>query len=220
MINIDDRFEVIDRTDETVVFRGACTNVKHGTGNDGSDWRWGYNVITNDGTHYFNMLSVRWDIHLSDDPTDVPLGDISKFKVIEWKNTKDRDIYADIYVDPPMDLEVVPLVEAMNELPGIVTVQSCCGHGEGPLWIKLHAYSIDGLGLLLAPLKDVDSPVFGKFHIELGSKCWLGGTTFGQIYHKVSHYDRVTLTLATVSVGQEAYDAANEYAETLKEEHE
>ena len=217
MITIGERFEVIDRTDDTVVFRGVCTNVKHGTGNDGSDWRWGYNVVTGDGLHYFNMLSIRWDVHRTDDPTDVPVGDISRYIKVEWKDTKARDVYADIYIEAPMDPEVTPLVEAMNGLPGVVTTQSCCGHGKGPLWVKLHVSSIDGLGHLLAPLKDADSPVFRRFRIELGSDVWIGGVTHGQVYRNIDHYDRVTFTVMSVSIGEEAYKAAEEYTKILKE---
>ena len=46
---------------------------------------------------------------------------------------------------PPvwLDKEVVPLVDAMNARKGIVTVESCCGHGEDPFRIWFYAESVD-----------------------------------------------------------------------------
>lgn len=37
-----------------------------------------------------------------------------------------------------MDPECVPLCSAINHLPGVETVESCCGHGRGPfrVWVK------------------------------------------------------------------------------------
>lgn len=40
------------------------------------------------------------------------------------------DIYQQRYCDGAMDREVLPLCNALNSLPGITTISSCCGHGE------------------------------------------------------------------------------------------
>ena len=42
-----------------------------------------------------------------------------------------------------LDKEVVPLVGAMNAMKGIVTVESCCGHGEDPFRIWFYAESVN-----------------------------------------------------------------------------
>ena len=42
-----------------------------------------------------------------------------------------------------LDKEVVPLVDAMNAMKGIVTVESCCGHGKDPFYIWFYAESVD-----------------------------------------------------------------------------
>ena len=41
-------------------------------------------------------------------------------------------------VDMDMDIECLELCAAMNMMPGIETVASCCGHGEHPyhIWFK------------------------------------------------------------------------------------
>jgi len=38
-----------------------------------------------------------------------------------------------------MDKEVINLCDALNKLPGVRTVESCCGHGKQPfrIWIKV-----------------------------------------------------------------------------------
>ena len=44
-----------------------------------------------------------------------------------------------------LDNEVVPLVDAMNALEGIVTVESCCGHGEDPFRVWFYAESVNAV---------------------------------------------------------------------------
>jgi len=58
---------------------------------------------------------------------------------------------------PPDDLdpECLDLCTAINEcVPGVVTVESCCGHGERPFAIWVHADSLDSLPPLLYFLDD------------------------------------------------------------------
>jgi len=48
---------------------------------------------------------------------------------------------------PDMDSEVVALCKALNSLPGIVTVESCCGHGRYPFRIWFDVSDFKSLGL-------------------------------------------------------------------------
>lgn len=52
---------------------------------------------------------------------------------------------------PPADLdpEVLSLCRAMNAFPGIVTIESCCGHGNEPFRIWFMATSLEALPSLL-----------------------------------------------------------------------
>ena len=43
------------------------------------------------------------------------------------------------------DIEVVALVDALNALPGIRTIESCCGHGESGFRIWLRAQAVADL---------------------------------------------------------------------------
>lgn len=47
------------------------------------------------------------------------------------------------------DVESVALVDAMNMVPGIQTVESCCGHGEREFLIWFQTESLDDLPSLL-----------------------------------------------------------------------
>lgn len=62
------------------------------------------------------------------------------------------------WVDP----EIVPTCDALNELPGVCTLQSCSGHGEsaGHLWLWLderHSHAIDVWGHVLARLPGIET---------------------------------------------------------------
>jgi hypothetical protein len=51
--------------------------------------------------------------------------------------------------DGNMDPECVRLCRAMNGLPGIKTIESCCGHGEKPFRIWFMADKLESLPRLL-----------------------------------------------------------------------
>jgi hypothetical protein len=43
------------------------------------------------------------------------------------------------------DKEVIPLVDALNNMKGIVTVESCCGHGNDRFNIHFYAESVNAV---------------------------------------------------------------------------
>lgn len=48
-----------------------------------------------------------------------------------------------------MDVDCIPLCDALNALPGIKTVESCCGHGQATHRIFFTAGSVEALGPIL-----------------------------------------------------------------------
>jgi hypothetical protein len=48
-----------------------------------------------------------------------------------------------------MDPECIKLCSALNELPGVRTFESCCGHGEHGFWVWFEITNPTALGLLL-----------------------------------------------------------------------
>jgi len=48
-----------------------------------------------------------------------------------------------------MDKECISLCEAINNVPGLHTIESCCGHGKEPFRIWFHVEFPDDLPVLL-----------------------------------------------------------------------
>lgn len=51
----------------------------------------------------------------------------------------------DVYVEVPIDKECIPLINALNSIPGIVTTTSCCGHGKRHFSIFFYVYNLDAI---------------------------------------------------------------------------
>ena len=82
----------------------------------------------------------------------------------EWETAKAQrlrpadDAGGHGWVDP----EVVPICDALNDLPGVCSLQSCAGHGESPghlwLWLDEHnSRAIDVWGHVLARLPGIEA---------------------------------------------------------------
>jgi hypothetical protein len=56
-----------------------------------------------------------------------------------------------------MDVECMPLCDALNNLKGITTVESCCGHGKRTFGIAFLAYHVEHLKPLLVALDEMTS---------------------------------------------------------------
>ncbi len=58
------------------------------------------------------------------------------------------------------DPEIIPLCDALNQLPGVCTLQSCCGHGgAGHLWLWLDevlSREMDRWGHVLARMHGIE----------------------------------------------------------------
>lgn len=58
----------------------------------------------------------------------------TKKKVIKRTSKKAKE--AKTWVPPAdIDEECIDICTAINRLPGLFTIESCCGHGETPYWI-------------------------------------------------------------------------------------
>lgn len=56
-----------------------------------------------------------------------------------------------------VDKECVPLCNAINSIPGLRTISSCCGHGERPFSIWFVVDEMRGLARLLEPVEPCES---------------------------------------------------------------
>lgn len=57
-----------------------------------------------------------------------------------------------------MDPECIPLCDALNALPGIRTLESCCGHGREPHRVWFAAASVDNLRPVLVAARKSQGP--------------------------------------------------------------
>lgn len=103
-------------------------------------------------------------------------------------------------MDQDIDKKCALLCETINKLPGIRTVESCCGHGEDVMRIYI---MVDELKNLAPLLYYIDSCHVGfDWDCKVYTDC---GMCFPRFYIE-SH-----------SVGKKAYEEANEIAKELQQ---
>jgi len=51
--------------------------------------------------------------------------------------------------DEMMDEECIPLCDAINDIPGLKTIESCCGHGKSPFRIYTEGKSVHHRNFLI-----------------------------------------------------------------------
>lgn len=103
--------------------------------------------------------------------------------------------------DNMMDWECVNLCDAMNSLPGIITDESCCGHGRNPFIIYFRAETTDAL---VPILKELDSGQRWNWSVQVG---WASGSTHVYFWLIGPTHNQY---------GADAYFEANELATVLR----
>ena len=160
------KLAVIDNTSNKVLCAGFVRGMKHS-----DPVHRELMLISIDGTYYFHLngntkYHFEWykgDHIIFTEPKD--------YKIIPWlESPKNDPSTVDVYKDhsyKELDPEVIPLVCAMNKIPGIFTTGSCCGHNNGPMYISFSVSSISAINLLRSCLKKEDSGCYGMFYIEI-----------------------------------------------------
>jgi hypothetical protein len=97
-----------------------------------------------------------------------------------------------------IDRDIVNIVKAMNEFPGIRTVESCSGHGETPIAIFFIPETIDALPPLL-------------YYFDA---CHSGVTWPASVYTDCSA-DHVMWVVESRNKGPQAYIEGNKIAECM-----
>jgi len=108
--------------------------------------------------------------------------------------------------DQHMDKEVVDLCDAMNALPGIKTIDSCCGHDETPFGIFFRVSSEEGLFFLTRCVNRRYWKYGGLWKIELSvGDRYESGNLLPVIYHLHSG----------IIVGEDAYNQAKDLIKNM-----
>ena len=76
-----------------------------------------------------------------------------------------------------IDPECIELCNAMNEMPGIETISSCCGHGKIPFEIDFRAKSLENLPALLYWFSACHSSIHG-WEVIASTDCGMSPVVF------------------------------------------
>ena len=106
--------------------------------------------------------------------------------------------------DGDMDKECIPLCDAMNAVKGIITSESCCGHGKESFSIYFKVTSFKGLFFIT---RCIDSRYF-----KHGCK-WTCDLTVGDTI--VDGILPTSFYLHSEDVGEEAYKQANDLVKNM-----
>lgn len=98
-----------------------------------------------------------------------------------------------------IDMEIVPLLVAMNAMPGIKTTESCCGHGRRGISIWFRFDSLESLPALLYWFDSCHSGVDGWW-CDVTTDCGMGPPTFA---------------VHSTSKGEAAYEQSKRIAEHM-----
>jgi hypothetical protein len=101
-----------------------------------------------------------------------------------------------------MDKECIRLCDAMNRFPGIMTYESCCGHGKKEM----------GICFLVTGHYKKDLPPI-LYHFD---RCHTGVSGWRVEVHTDCAMDGVRLSALSESVGEKAYKEADKIAECME----
>lgn len=217
-------FSVIDRKTKKIICTGRATQWKYING---------YKFVSTDGIYFFkesyNDKIVGGDkFQIVKDLTD-QITVLEKlpdhYNTVPWNSRwKDPNINnrtcdtctiknidsllidvssIDVYIEVPIDKECIPLINALNSIPGIVTATSCCGHGKKYFSIFFYAYNLDSV------IKLCDSITNKNIRISVAINEL-------KTEDKIVFPHKLMFMLCIYNVkGSEAYKIADEYAREI-----
>ena len=186
------------------VFQDPNTNVEHQC-----------HLVSTDSKHFFWANgNEKYSVRFIDDDSYVPVEYVERPDYIQvlwkegWEKIETADVIRDFSIDE-CDPEIQELVYALNRIPDIITVVSCCGHGVYPGWVTMNVCSMEGLMKVLGLLSDCDQPYCGKFVIDPGH---ISVKTHGGVV-KPPFY----ITISTIYRGDKAYEAFDQLTKRINE---
>ena len=152
-------------------------------------------LISFDNKYFFNLYS--------DFISEGKCFDIEGINVLPW-NDYEKDNTALIYEDNTineLDKEVEHIVSSLNNINGIRTTGSCCGHNKEKLWIIFECNNF----LTLKRFTDL-------FNDGMFNKSWVVRTDFCNVSSKSNN---IVLLLECKYKGNKSYKLAEELATYL-----
>lgn len=159
---LDKYIQVIDNTTGDVLASGKVITFKSNEKNCG---------ISFDEKYFFREtknLSYK-EVPFAD--TFIPEKFPPHIIVDYWRNfTKDSnvDVYRDFCYEE-IDEEIKPFIDRLNNIPKIVTVSSCCGHGSGMWYIEFIFTDFDTLNTMVNSVETFDDKLSLSTHLRTGN---------------------------------------------------
>lgn len=168
-------------------------------------------LITFDGKIFWNWLSKNITIKLDLDKRNIPLQNKDCLTAEPWTNygecyTEKRLDTIDCFIErdyDEIDKELTSLCDTLNDIEGIETVCSCCGHNIKQPYISINFSNINSLKFLINILDEFNNKIIITSNIkEKQNRNSIG----------------IVLILTTPGlVGQDAYKYIDLLADKLKE---
>ena len=128
-------------------------------------------LLSLDGKHYFNMDNKSTYHFEWYDGKPVDFINSHNYTIKPWKESQNYDPSTiDVYIDhsyDEIDVEVRPLVDAMNTIPAIYTTGSCCGHGQDHLYVSFTTASILSLNILVDAIVAANIECNNEFYLNI-----------------------------------------------------
>lgn len=156
-----------------------------------------FDHVSVDGRYFFNRKSKNFQFVFSANVVeDKPFDGSLPYQ--DWRMNwvyPNEDIYKDNTSDE-LDEEVKLLVKCLNDIDGIETTCSCCGHGKYNLYVDFDVNKVE-------PIMKLEFLIFQEFHDD-----------FELLYdaERVACTDKAVLTLRSKKKGKKAYEAAKAFA--------
>ena len=178
-------------------------------------------MISFDYRHFFwvngnDKYSVRKIT--GDMPPEINYIERPDYKQVLWRNPASEILSADVIREfdiDECDPEIQGLVYALNKIPDVVTILSCCGHGRTCAWVAVCCKNINGFYRLMDILKDSTRKHFGKFYLDVSRTACRTSKGIGEI--EGFERDLMQFAIATYYSGKEAYDDLKELENHINE---
>lgn len=136
--------EIVDHISEKVIAEGRVISTKESP----------VQCITFDNINFFPVNGKNFSIN--EVSYVIPRQRVSiphRYKVITWSGAWTKE--ADVYLEKPIDTEVLPLVLALSRIKCMVTTGSCSGHGIKSMWVTVAFTNFNSINFLLRCIEAV-----------------------------------------------------------------
>ena len=176
---------------------GMISSTKYNNGNNNML------LVSFDDEYYFNVCHKNISIKYTKQEVSEAI-DISNIPCILWSEVNKNEEYP-LYKEVYIDEQCVRLVNALNNIIGVETIGSCCGHDIHKYWISFLVNDIQVLRKL-TELVSFNGPFKEDWVICTSKYCSV-----------INDYNAVPLSLVCNHRSTKAYECSNKLSEYLEQ---